>query len=63
MFLSFDASCAEGGEACEVTMRWEGKRFNPLEEGDELAVKIASAKTETAGYSYENTSNLISISF
>ncbi len=63
MLLSFDASCAEGGEDCEVTMRWAGKRFNPLEEGDKLAVKIALAKTENAGYSYDKTGNLISINF
>ncbi len=63
MSLSFDASCSEGGEACEVIMRWEGKRFNPMEEGDELAVKIALAKTKSANYSYESGSNLIQINF
>ncbi len=63
LLLSFDASCAEGGEACEVIMHWEGKRFNPIEEGDELSMKIALAKTEKVNYSYENKSNLIKISF
>jgi|GEM_PF-918509 len=63
LLLSFDASCAEGGEACEVIMHWEGKRYNPIEEGDELSMKIALAKTEKANYSYENESNLIKISF
>ena len=61
--LSFDAACLEGGGACEVILRWEGKRFNPLEEGDELSVKIALAKTESARYSYEEGSNLIHIKF
>ncbi len=63
MRLSFDASCAEGGEACEVILGWEGERFNPLEEGDELAVKIALANTERAQFSYENGSNRIQVSF
>ena len=63
MRLSFDASCAEGGEACEVIMGWEGERFNPLEEGDELAVKIALANTKSARFSYENGSNRIQVNF
>lgn len=63
MRLSFDASCAEGGEACEVILGWDGERFNPLEEGDELAVKIALANTKRAQFSYENGSNRIQVSF
>ncbi len=63
LLLRFDASCAEGGEDCEVTMRWAGKPFNPIEEGDDLSVKIALAKTKSASHSYESGDNRIQISF
>lgn len=61
--LSFDASCTEGGEGCQVKMSWEGQAFNPLEEGDELSLTIALAKTKEASYIYENAGNQIQIEF
>lgn len=63
MLLSFDASCTEGGEECEVAMRWEGEEFNPVEEGDELSVKIALTKTKSANYCHDGGINLTQIYF
>lgn len=61
--LNFDASCTEEGDACEVVMDWEGQAFNPLEEGDELALKIALARTKGADYRYEKSRNRLQIEF
>lgn len=61
--LRFDASCTEAGDVCEVSMRWEGEPFNPLEEGDKLATTIALAKTTSASHAFANGSNHVQINF
>ncbi len=61
--LEFDAACSENGEECEATICWEGERYDPLTHGDGLSVKLATARTRSAGYQHENGKNLIRISF
>lgn len=61
--LDFDAACSESGDECEATIRWEGEGYNPLERGDELSVKLATAKTKSAEYAYEDGKNFVRIAF
>ncbi len=61
--LEFDAACSENGDDCEVTICWEGESYNPLTQGDELSIKLATARTKRAEYKHENGKNIIRIAF
>ncbi len=63
LFLNFDAACSEGGEECEVSISWEGDKFNPIEQGDKIAISLAMANTKGMDYSYENKTNMLRINF
>lgn len=61
--LEFDAACREDASECEAVIRWDAEAFNPLEEGDELSVRLALARTKSSSYSYENGINTVTITF
>lgn len=63
LVLDFSAATSEDGSTCEVTIRWTGKAYNPLEHGDDLALTLALAKTHHAEHTYRGQGNQLKIVF
>ncbi len=61
--LEFNAACNEGGDRCEAAMVWPGARYNPLEQGDPLAITLALAKTKSNDYAYTEGVNRLYLTF
>ena len=61
--VTFDAACREDGSQCEAVLTWQGAPLNPLEEGDELSVRLALSKTRDSGYSYADGVNRVTVTF
>ncbi len=61
--LTFDAACREDGSECEAVIRWPGASFDPLTQGDDISVALATARTKTSAYAYDKGINTITITF
>ena len=61
--LSFDALCSEDGSTCEATIRWQGKDFDPLSQGDALSVTLAVSRTKSSTHAYADGINTVTIVF
>ncbi len=61
--LSFDALCREDGSECEAVIRWKGKEFDPLTQGDELSTALALSRTRSSAHAYADGVNTITIVF
>ena len=53
---------AEADDAVSMRLAWDGPRFNPLDEGDELSVAIVTHLTRQVHYSYEE-GNALKLTF
>ena len=61
--LSFDALCREDGSECEAVIRWKGKEFDPLTQGDELGTALALSRTRSSSHAYADGVNTVTIVF
>ena len=61
--LRFDALCREDGSECEAIIRWEGERFDPLTQGDQLSVALAVSRTKRSTHTYADGVNTVTIVF
>ena len=48
---------------CTVEVTWEGQQWNPIDEGDEIAVSILLSNISDSNYCYENGVNKLTIIF
>ena len=61
--LSFDALCSEDGSECEAVIRWNGEKFDPLTQGDELSASLALSRTKSSSHAYADGINTVTIVF
>ena len=61
--MSFDALCSEDGSECEAVIRWNGDKFDPLTQGDELSTALALSRTRSGEHAYADGVNTVTIVF
>ncbi len=60
--LNVSTEYSEDTGILEMRYIWGGKPYNPLEEGDELSLKLLKAYLKDSSYSYENGENRLTVS-
>lgn len=50
---------AEAAEDVTLRMRWEGPRFDPLKQGDELSASLISHICKSTHYQFTNRNELL----
>lgn len=51
----------EPGDVLEMNFIWGGEKYNPLEEGDAISVKLAKAKIKQSNYKYREDRNILQV--
>lgn len=49
-------------DVLEMRLKWNGKKYNPLENGDEISICLVKAVMKSGGYEHENGTNRLVIS-
>lgn len=49
-------------DVLEMRLKWNGKKYNPLENGDEISICLVKAAMKSGGYEHENGTNRLVIS-
>ncbi len=61
--VDFVAACSEDGSECRVVLTWSGEAFDPLQQGEEISVKLALNRTKDHSYEYADGKNTVKILF
>jgi polar amino acid transport system ATP-binding protein len=59
--IDFDLTYSESDDSIDIVIRYDGKPFNALNEGDEMSVKLALMYTKSSSYLYNENINFINI--
>lgn len=61
--ITISVEYSEKEDRLEMRFVWSGEKYNPMEEGDELSIKLVKAAARGCRYDYTDRSNRLVLSF